>query len=494
MFTLITPVRFVVVVSALATVSAVNAIPIRSFPSHPFEIGALPERNSVNLRERNLPIDWCVEEGKFRNVKWAADVGSKSFGSPVVAHGRVFVATNNQQPRDPKQDKSQAVLMAFDEKDGAFLWQIAHVCPDAPLYCPGDPNLLMSTPTVDGRKLYYATPHCEVICADCLDGKIHWRHDLLPKLKKAPYFRCACSPLIVGDLVFLVTGHGVPVNVEERSDPDAPSFVALNKHTGKLVWESKLPGANIIHGQWSNPTFAVVQGEPQVIFGGGDGVIYGLVPETGALIWKCDCLPERAKRKHASENLTFAGTPVVVGTKLYIGLGEQHHGLNNSWRDAGYFLCLDLTKRGDVSLKSYDAKAPENKDSALLWSFGGPVLPRPAKGRTIHFGPTMSTAAVHDGLVYISERDGYLHCLDANTGRRYWVHDVKSDILGSPYWVDGKVYLAAEDGMWVFEHGKTAKVLAESIDMENSMWTTPTAANGVLFVSTHEKLYAIGGR
>lgn len=420
--------------------------------------------------------------------------GARAFGQPVVAHGRVFVATNNNRPRDPQVKKDSAVLMAFDEKNGAFVWQIAHECPNVPIYCPGDRNLLLSTPTVDGRKLYYVTPICEVICADCLTGNIHWRQDLLPKLKKVPLFRCACSPLVVGDLVYVVSGHGMNTDYEEAIDPDAPSFVALNKHTGKIVWESKLPGANIILGQWSNPTFAVVDGVPQIIFGGGDGVIYGLTPDKGELIWKCDCLPNRAEQKRKSGAPTLVGTPVVVGKKLYVGLGEPHEGLNYGRFAGCYFLCLDITKRGDVSLKSYDAKSPDNRSAALVWAFGGSVKPRPAKERAIHFGPTMSTAAIHDGLVYISERDGYLHCLDAETGRPHWVHDVKSQIISSPYWADGKIYLACEDGVAILAHGKNKKVLAETIDMEHAMWTTPTAANGVLFVLTHAKLYAIGVR
>jgi hypothetical protein len=48
----------------------------------------------------------------------------------------------------------------------------------------------------------------------------------------------------------------------------APSFVALNKRTGKLVWQSNLPGENIIDGEWASPTFADHGGRSQVIFAG----------------------------------------------------------------------------------------------------------------------------------------------------------------------------------------------------------------------------------
>ncbi|MBI3823389.1 MAG: PQQ-binding-like beta-propeller repeat protein [Planctomycetes bacterium] len=480
-----------------ATVSvgafAIPAAPIRKAPDRPPATAARLDRNMVNLRERNLPSDWSIEPGKLRNVKWSVDVGNKTFGSPVVAHGRVFVATNNANPRDAILKGNMAVLMAFDERDGKFLWQIAHEPPKGPVYCPGCTHLLMSTPTVDGRKLYYATPTCEVICADCIDGTIHWRQDL-GKRMPLPLFRCACSPLVEDDLVFIVTGHGDDAENYEPGIPNAPSFVALNKHTGKVVWESSLPGAKIIGGQWSNPTFAVVNDVPQVIFAGGDGVLYAFTPKTGELLWKCDCLPKRRGLNDRDIDNTFVGTPVVVGNRLYIGMGGQHDGKNHSPPPVSHFLCLDISKRGDVSIKSYNANDPANKGSALVWAYGGLIVPPSAKGPRAHFGPTMSTAAVHDGLVYISERQGYLHGLDAVTGKRQWMHDVKMGIIGSPYLVDGKVYLCSEDGdVWIVEAGKTGKLLA-TIDMDETMWTTPTAANGVLYLLTHSKLHAIGKR
>ena len=54
--------------------------------------------------------------------------------------------------------------------------------------------------------------------------------------------------------------------------------------------------------------------------------------------------------------------------------------------------------------------------------------------------------AVHDGLVYAAELDGFLHCLDANTGRKYWDYDLKDGTWNSPFYVDGKVFLGIGSG------------------------------------------------
>ena len=84
---------------------------------------ARPDRNMVSAM-KGLPLDWDVKTKK--NVKWVADLGSQSYGNPVVAGGMVFVGTNNELARDPKQPGDRGVLMAFREATGEFLWQHAH--------------------------------------------------------------------------------------------------------------------------------------------------------------------------------------------------------------------------------------------------------------------------------------------------------------------------------------------------------------------------------
>src|SRR5262245_13655767 len=64
--------------------------------------GGTPQRNMVNLTAKNIPIEWSAEEGKEKNILWTADLGSKAYGGPIIAGGRILVGTNNQKPRDPK--------------------------------------------------------------------------------------------------------------------------------------------------------------------------------------------------------------------------------------------------------------------------------------------------------------------------------------------------------------------------------------------------------
>ena len=47
------------------------------------------------------------------NVKWVAKVGSQSYGNVVVAGGKVFIGTNNENPRDPQHQGDRSILHVF---------------------------------------------------------------------------------------------------------------------------------------------------------------------------------------------------------------------------------------------------------------------------------------------------------------------------------------------------------------------------------------------
>lgn len=497
--------------------------------------GGSLQRNMVNTFEKNLPTEWDVEG--MKNIKWSARLGSRAYGGPVIAGGKVFVGTNNESPRNPKIKGDKGILMCFRESDGQFFWQAVHDKLPSGMVNDWPKEGICSTPFVDGNRLYYVSNRCDLVCADTegfIDGKndgvqdetykeptdadIIWRLDMMKDLDVFPHNLATSSPLVVGDLIFLVTSNGVDEGHINVPSPKAPSFICVNKKTGKLVWKNNLPsakiveglanaadqdaflerlqnrGEKIIHGQWSNPAYGVVNGKPQVIFPGGDGWIYAFEPDTGNLIWRFDCNPKDARyvlggRGTRSE---IIATPVIHDNKVYVGVGQDpEHG-----EGVGHFWCIDMTKTGDVSpdvvvdAKVDPPKTAPNKNSGMIWHFGGPSKDK-ARER-FYFGRTMSTCAVHDGLVYISDLSGFLECLDAKTGKQYWEYDLKSAVWGSPTWIDGKVYIGTEDGdVHVLEGSKEKKVLGK-YDMKAGVKSTPVAVNGTLYIMTETTLYAIG--
>jgi len=321
--------------------------------------GGSPSRNMVNLIDKDIPSSFDPEKG----FKWKAQLGSRSCGGPTVAGGRIFCGTNNDNPRNkrdigkPTEDHpmgaplDKGILMCFDEKTGDFLWQAVHDKRPAKNQDWDWPRVgIGSTPIVEGDRVYYCTNRCTVVCADVngfangnqgfqdekykdkADADIIWEFDMIKELNVFPHkmMFCmagadACSPLIVGDLLFLITANGVDQGHIQLPSPDAPSFLCLNKLTGKVVWKSNAPGKGIMHGQWSHPAYGVIHGVPQVIFPGGDGWLYAFAPETGVELWRFDANPKGSKYELGgqSERSDFIGTPVVYKEKVFIGTGQD---------------------------------------------------------------------------------------------------------------------------------------------------------------------------
>src|SRR5207244_11791231 len=99
--------------------------------------------------------------------------------------------------------------------------------------------------------------------------------------------------------------------------------------------------------------------------------------------------------------------------------------------------------------------------------------------------------AIDNDLVVMAECGRAFHCLDANSGRPYWTEEIKGEAWASPLVADGKVYLGTRSGsFYVFAASKEKKVLS-TVEVGDPISATTTAANGVLYVATMRRLYAL---
>ncbi len=102
-----------------------------------------------------------------------------------------------------------------------------------------------------------------------------------------------------------------------------------------------------------------------------------------------------------------------------------------------------------------------------------------------------STPAVHDGLVYVADCGRQIYCIDAATGKVQWTQQAKADIWASTLVADGKVYVGTNRGdFWILAAGREKKVLC-TLDLDSPVSSTAIAANGVVYVATMTKLYAL---
>lgn len=549
--------------TAIATLSYANA----DWPMW----GGTPTRNMVS-DATNVSIDFDLEKGVEGKVIWQQGLGSQTYGNPIVAGGKVFVGTNNgggwRKDKYPAE-MDLGVLLCFSESDGEFMWQLSREKLAAGRVNDWLLQGICSVPAIEGDRMWVVTNRCELMCLDTegfLDGEndgviqdevdatkqdadIIWNLDMIEELGVFPHNLATSSPVVLGDMVYVVTSNGVDEAHLNVPSPRSPCFLAVNKNTGEVVWEKNQPFDGILHGQWSSPAIGMVNGKAQVIFPGGDGWVYAHDAVSGDEIWKCDLNPKETKWELYGKGTrnSIISTPVFHDNSVLIAVGQDpEHG-----EGVGYLWRIDATKKGDVSAELGEIGVPgkPNPDSGILWVYGGEVQPilveadrynqlesmwadlkalqsqrdggtpdynafmdkykGAIEGDLLHknffekeqlpereavYRRTMSTVAVADGLVYAADLSGFVHCIDLKTGKRHWEHDMLSGVWGSPFAVDGRVFIGNEDGtLTIFKASKDrARVLAEKGTVNfSAIYSTPTFANGRMYLSDRTRLYAV---
>jgi len=446
-----------------------------------------------------------------KNVRWARKVCPSTYSTPVVAGGKVFLCGQG----DPG-----GVVACMDEKTGKLLWQWR-----------GGPSAhnfgICSTPAVERDRLYLVNQGCVVMCLDVngeADGpnsrkaRVLWTFDMREAFKTEPADVHCGSVIIDGGLLYAPTSNGIDPLGERRhkmfvytnkpgskrgriivDDPDVyrtvspncPNVVVFEKETGRLVATDDAPIAqNLLKGQWSSFSAATIGGRRLVFYGGGDGQCYAFqspaeVPKQPVklkTVWSFDCNPAQYKEfgdlpmivhyyrgdtrwgGTLNENDgTFAGmseiigTPVVYKNRIYVAIGRD----SSMGRGRGALQCIDAAKTGDIT------------ETGRIWTYQG--LDR-----------TPSTVSISDGLVYVADVAGRLHCVDAETGRGYWIHETNSQhLLGSTLVADGKVYMPTQKGLFILAAGKEERLL-NRVSVGAPIYSTPVAANGTLYIVSNK--------
>jgi outer membrane protein assembly factor BamB len=418
----------------------------------------------------------------------------------------------------------QGVMNCFEESTGKLLWRWIMPCrsdlkADAMNFRHFPKTLgICSTPAVDGDRLYFVDQNCVVECLDVRGqpaadggeiggGRVLWTFDMFadPAVGSRPSDACNGSPLVDGDLVYVTTSNGVDrivtVPIEEDAGrrcmaPNAPNLIVLDKRTGRFLARDTAPIApNMLHGQWSSPAMATVHGRKLVFLGGGDGACYAFEalngvpkePVTLKTAWRVDCNPPEyrsfgdldlfthytlgdKRRKDTLNKLndgSFTGmseiiaTPVFFNDRVYVAIGrDPEHG-----RGRGALVCIEANPSGDGA------------QPAKLWSYE-------------QLDRSLSAVSIADGLLYIADVAGRVHCLEADSGKLQWIYESGGRVIASTMVADGKIYLPNEKHLVILKAGRAVNLLGE-INLGGPAWGTPVVANGTLYVASRNYLWAV---
>jgi outer membrane protein assembly factor BamB len=402
----------------------------------------------------------------------------------VVAGDAVYVGTDNARRLNPAFRDEAGVLMAFRATDGAFLWQDL-----APRVDRGMREFLLpsttSAPHVEGNRLYYVTADCQLRCLDTQgfrDGENHgpyreepfeddaaadivWELDMCARLGVFPHEATNSEVLPLGHLLMVSTSNGQNEGHSGVPSPRAPSLIAVNKHSGDVVWRATGLGEQVLHGQWSSPVEANVSGRLQVLFGGGDGWLRAYDAASGHEIWRFDGNPKDAPwlpRPGVFSRSSIIASPVFSDGRVFLAMGQSPgHGNAPSLTYA-----ISPNGQGDVT------------ESGLLWA-------------SREVGRVVGTPIVKDGLLYIADLGGTVHCLDAATGAHLWKHETDEAIWGCLLLAGDRLYVGTEEGrMTVLRAGRQAELLAQ-IEMDAPLYSRPALVGDALYLATARRLYLI---
>jgi len=210
------------------------------------------------------------------------------------------------------------------------------------------------------------------------------------------------------------------------------------------------------------------------VFPGADGWLYSFDPPSGKPLWKFNCKSYEKPLAAGEEpsHIQLPATPVFSGHRVIIPVGADP-----DTNDKGCLWAVDARKDGDVT------------SSAELWRIPGDA-----------FGLSISSVAVQDGLVYAVEQQGFLNCVDLETGKVVWKHDFLSSLHGAPLIADEKIFVLNGDGeVFVLQAGREKKILAKNDKFKHLESGSLVVANGVLYFTGRSetsgagKLYAVAG-
>jgi outer membrane protein assembly factor BamB len=380
-------------------------------------------RNGISA-ETGLLDQWPASGPKER---WRVSGGAGMSGL-AIREGRLITLV---------QKEGQQWLVALDAQTGQPQWQT----PLAPEYKNNQGNGPRATPTIEGETVFAFTGDGTLVAAKVSDGKIVWSHNVVSELGgKVADYGMASSPLVVGQLVIVTAG--------------APQgcVVAYRVDSGQRAWQSGGGPAG-----YSSPALLNVGGKLQIVVFTGNAVL-GLIPETGATLWRHD---------YETDYDCNIATPLAIGDNVFVSSGENH----------GSAL-LKLTANGGKFAVD-EAWASQGPQSVLRCEWQTPIL--------------------LDGKLYGLDNVGsagpvtHLTCIDAKTGERVWQQPRfgKANCIAA----DGKLFFSTMTGELVLVRA-TPKGY-EEIGRKQVLGPTrqaPALAGGLLYLRDDKEIVCLDVR
>ena len=364
------------------------------------------------------------------DYKWVKDLPGKGNASAVVWGDKVFVTTADEKA-------GNRLLYCLNPSDGSTIWEKTFPFTKFKKYRTN--TYATNTPALDDKHVYviWKSPKSIDVYAFTHEGEQVWKSELGPYVSK---WGEGSSPIVHDGIVYIC------------NDKSGNSFlVALDASNGKQVWRIDRKSDRDC---FSTPCVYEVEGRPtEIIFTHSFRGITGVDAKTGTKNWEIDVFETHAQRA--------IGSPQIY-KDLVIGSSGFTTGKRN------VVIVKPTGQTGSSSVKE-------------VYRIRGPV-------------PHVPTPLVYKDWLFLTEDRGTISCHDAGTGDLVWQEKFRGRFKSSPVCAAGKIYVSGEEGvMHVFAAAGEFKKLGQ-VDLGEPLSSTPSIANGTMYIRTDTRLLAIGGK
>lgn len=365
------------------------------------------------------------------NIDWKTPIHDRGWSSPVIWNDQIWMTTATK-------DGNKMYAICVNKLSGKIEHDIHVFDVKSPQAITNENTYASPTPVVEEGRVYVHFGTYGTACISTKDGQILWkRRDLNcdHEIGAGP----ASSPFIYNNfLIFNVDGR------------DVQYVIALNKETGETAWKTNrsvdFSDVQVNQRKAYGTPFIIPRGNTNQMVSIGAKGVYSYDPENGKELWKAE-----------HRGWSIAPRP-VYGEGLVFTMID---------RDRPEMWAINPNGSGDIT------------ETHIQWKETKRMPPR-------------ASPIIIKGLLFVVDRNGYISCIEAKTGKSIWQKRMKGRFSASPILANNLIYFFNEDTVCtIIKPTRELEIVAENKLSDDKLMATPAFDENSIYIRTEKKLTRI---